>query len=380
MICNCVSWTQKAFVLAFVAGLAVPSMSWAADIYYQTNLVSNVPGLANQTDANLKNPWGLAFSPTSPFWISNQGSGTSTLYDGAGNKEPLTVTIPAGSTPPSGPTGQVFAGGSGFTLSNGGAASFIFDTLNGTIDGWNGAAGTTAIQMSSTKGAIYTGLALANSGGSNYLYAADSTGQIRVFNTSFNAASLAGNFTDPNAIAGYAPFNIQTIGSQLYVTYAELTAQGIAAPGSNGYIDVFNTDGDFVKRFATGGSLFAPWGVTLAPAGFGTFGSDLLVGNFGNGEILAYNPTTGAYLGTLDGPNGQPLVNDYLWALDFRTGGANTNPDTLFFTAGINNQADGLFGAIGPTSPEPSAVTLALAGLGALAMFGKRVRRPRYIA
>jgi uncharacterized protein (TIGR03118 family) len=135
-----------------------------------------------------------------------------------------------------------------------------------------------------------------------------------------------------------------------------------------------------VKRFATGGSLFAPWGVTLAPAGFGTFGSDLLVGNFGNGEILAYNPTTGAYLGTLDGPNGQPLVNDYLWALDFRTGGANTNPDTLFFTAGINNQADGLFGAIGPTSPEPSAVTLALAGLGALAMFGKRVRRPRYIA
>jgi uncharacterized protein (TIGR03118 family) len=355
-------------------------MSEAADIFYQTNLVSDVPGLAQNMDLSLRNPWGVAFSPTSPFWISNQGSGTSTLYDGAGNKIPLTVSIPGSSTPPSGPTGQVFAGGSGFTLSNGSAASFIFDTLNGTIDGWNGAAGMTAIQMSSTKGAIYTGLALANSGGSNYLYAADSTGQIRVFNTSFHATSLAGNFTDPNAIAGYAPFNIQAIGSQLYVTYAELTAQGVAAPGSNGYIDVFNTDGDFVKRFATGGSLFAPWGVTLAPAGFGSFGNDLLVGNFGNGEILAYDPTTGLSLGTLDGPNGQPIVNDYLWSLDFRTGGANTNPDTLYFTAGINNQADGLFGALSPTSPEPSAVTLALVGLGALTLVSKRVRGRRNLA
>jgi uncharacterized protein (TIGR03118 family) len=126
--------------------------------------------------------------------------------------------------------------------------------------------------------------------------------------------------------------------------------------------------------------LFAPWGVTLAPAGFGSFGNDLLVGNFGNGEILAYDPTTGAPLATIDGPNGQPIVNDYLWALDFRTGGANTNPDTLYFTAGINNQADGLFGAIGPTSPEPSAVTLAIAGLGALALVGKRVRGRRRLA
>jgi uncharacterized protein (TIGR03118 family) len=346
----------------------------AANVYYQTNLVSDLPALAATTDPKLKNPWGVAFSPTSPFWISNQGSGTSTLYDGAGNKEPLTVTIP-GSTPPSGPTGQVFAGGSGFTLSNGKAASFIFDTLNGTIDGWNGTAGTTAIQMSFTKGAIYTGLALGASGGSNYLYAADSTGQIRVFNSSFNAVSLAGNFTDPNAIKGYVPFNVQTVGGQLYVTFAELTAQGVASPGSNGYIDVFNTDGDFVKRFATGGPLFAPWGITQAPAGFGSYGNDLLVGNFGNGEILAFNPITGAYLGTLDGPNGQPIVNDYLWSLSFRSGGANTNPDTLYFTAGINNQADGLFGAISTTSPEPAAVTLSLVGLGAVALFRKRVLR-----
>jgi len=379
MLSNRVSCSEKAFVFAFVVGLAVPSLSRATDIFYQTNLVSDVPGLANQTDANLRNPWGVAFSPTSPFWISNQGSGTSTLYDGAGNKIPLTVAIP-GSNPPSGPTGQVFNTTTGFVLSDGKAASFIFDTLNGTIDGWNGGAGTTAIQTSSTSGAIYTGLALGNSGGSNYLYAADSTGQIRVFNSSFHATSLAGNFTDPNAITGYVPFNVQAIGSQLYVTYAELTAQGIAAPGSNGYIDVFNTDGDFVKRFATGGSLFAPWGVTLAPAGFGSFGNDLLVGNFGDGEILAYDPTTGAYLGTLDGPNGKPIVNDYLWSLDFRTGGANTNPDTLYFTAGINNQADGLFGALSPTSPEPSTVTLALAGLAALALVSKRVRRPRHLA
>ncbi len=135
-----------------------------------------------------------------------------------------------------------------------------------------------------------------------------------------------------------------------------------------------------MKRFATGGSLFAPWGVTLAPAGFGSFGSDLLVGNFGNGEILAYDPTTGNFLGTLDGPNGQPIVNDYLWSLDFRTGGANTNPNTLYFTAGINNQADGLFGALSTSSPEPSTVTLVVAGLGALALGRKRARGRRILA
>lgn len=339
--------------------------------YTQTNLVSDVPGIANHTDPNLKNPWGVSFSATSPFWISNQGSGTSTLYDGAGNVNSLVVTIPGGA-PPSGPTGQVANGTTAFALPTGGASRFIFDTLNGTIDAWG--AGTTALQVASTPGAIYTGLALASAGGSNYLYAADSTGQIRVFDSNFKAVTLAGNFTDPNGVSGYVPFNIQLIGSSLYVTYARLTPQGTGLPG--GYIDVFDTSGNFSKRLATGGPLNAPWGLTVAPAGFGNFGNDLLVGNFGNGEILAYDPTTGAYVSTLDGLNGNPIVNDFLWALEFRTGGANTDPNTLYLTAGINNQADGLFAAITAT-PEPAGVGLVLLGLVGLVL--PRVRKRRSV-
>jgi len=364
---SCVSLAKTAFAFAVFVGLASPSVS-LADTFSQTNLVSDVPGAAT-TDPNLKNPWGMSFSPTSPFWISNQGSGTSTLYNGAGAITPLVVTIPGSSTPPSGPTGQVFNGTTGFDVS-GSPAHFIFDTLNGTIDGWNG--GATAVQMVSTPGAVYTGLALASNGGSNYLYAADSTGQIRVFNSSFNPVSL-GSFKDPDVTAGYVPFNIQLVGSDLYVTYAKLTAQGTAVPGSGGFVGVFTTGGVFLSQL-TGGPLFAPWGVTQAPAGFGAYSNDLLVGNFGSGEILAYTPS-GAYLGTLNGLNGQPIVNDFLWALDFRTGGAaGTNPDTLYFTAGINNQQDGLFGAIS-LAPEPSAGLLALVGLGALALLGKRARK-----
>ena len=366
-----------------VSGVAVfsllviaPNVSMA-DSFTQTNLVSDVPGLANTLDLNLRNPWGVSFSPTSPFWISNQASGTSTLYDGAGNKSMLTVTIPPGATPPSGPTGQVFNTTTGFILPDGKAASFIFDTLNGTINAWNGGEVTTGVQVASTAGAIYMGLALGSSGGNSYIYAADSTGQIRVFNSNFAATSLSGNFADPNALPGYVPFNIQKIGSDLYVTYARLTAQGVGLPG--GYIDIFNTDGDFISRFATGGPLYAPWGLTVAPAGFGSFSNDLLVGDFGNGEILAYNPTNGAYLGTLDGTDGMPIVNDFLWSLDFRTGGANTNPDTLYFTAGINNQQDGLFGAIN-LAPEPGGLVLMMVGLLAvgLAKRFKDWRRRRF--
>jgi uncharacterized protein (TIGR03118 family) len=354
---------------AIAVFITLASKPCFADPFAQTNLVSDVPGLASVTDTNLKNPWGVAFSPTSPFWISNQGSGTSTLYDGVGTAIPLIVTIPGGA-PPSGPTGQVFNGTSDFNLPTAGPAHFIFDTLNGTIAGWNG--GTTAVQVVSTPGAIYTGLALSSAGSSNYLYAADSTGQIRVFDSSFKAASLTGNFSDPKAVAGYVPFNIQLIGSSLYVTYARLTPQGTGLPG--GYIDVFNTDGTFVKRLTSGGPLDAPWGLAVAPAGFGSFGNDLLVGNFGDGEILAYNPVTGGFLGTLDGANGQPIVNDYLWSLDFRTGGTNVNTDALYFTAGINSQKDGLFGAIMST-PEPATTMLMGLSLCGIALFQFRRRK-----
>jgi uncharacterized protein (TIGR03118 family) len=339
--------------------LALSPASLFAGTFTQTNLVSDIPGFAAATDPNLKNPWGVAFAPTSPFWTSDQATGVATLYDGAGNITPLVVSIPGGG-PPSGPTGSVFNGTTDFALSTGHPV-FIFDTLNGTIAAWTG--GTSAVTQVTTAGAIYTGLALANSGGSNFLYAADSTGQIRVFNSAYAPVTLTGNFTDPGALAGFVPFNIQLIGSSLYVTYAMLGPGGV--PLAGGYVDVFNTDGTFSMRLATGGPLFAPWGITLAPSTFDGFGNDLLIGNFGNGEINAFT-TAGVFAGTLDGTDGLPLINDHLWALEFRTGGTNTNPNTLYFTAGINGEKDGLFGEIQPT-PEPSTFILAALGVFTLA-------------
>jgi uncharacterized protein (TIGR03118 family) len=344
-----------------------PALSFAAT-FSQTDIVSNVPGLAITTDPNLVNPWGMSFSATSPFWISDQGTNTSVLTDGAGNLSSLVVSIPTTGGGPQGPTGQVAVPtGSGF-LVGGSPAHFIFDGLNGTISAW--ASGTAATAETTVPGAVFTGLALATSGGSSYLYAADSAGGvIRVFNTSYAPVTLAGSFTDPNEIAGYVPFNVQLIGSSLYVTYAKLGPGGTPLPG--GYVDVFNTDGTFASRLTTGGALEAPWGITLAPVGFGTYGDDLLVGNFGNGEINAFS-TGGVYLGTLDGTNGLPLVNDFLWALDFRAPGvSNSNPDALYFTAGIDNQADGLFGEITQT-PEPSPFILAGMGLLPLALLSLR--------
>lgn len=364
------NWPRSAEALmALALALLLPQRVLKADEFAQTNLVSNVPGLAKTTDPNLTNPWGVAFGATSPFWISNQGSGTSTLYDGAGNIVPLVVNIPPGTPPATGPTGQVFNGTTDFVLPNGKASAFIFDTLNGTLAGWNGSAGTNAVQVSSTPGALYTGLALASSGGSNFLYAADATGQIRVFNSTFQQISLPGHFTDPNAQAGFVPFNIQLIGSSLYVTYAQLTPQGEGLPG--GYIDVFNTDGTFVQRLATGGPLNAPWGVTLAPSTFGSFGNDLLVGNFGNGEILAYSQS-GTFLGTLNGVNGQPIVNDNLWALEFRAGGTNNDPNALYFTAGIGGEQNGLFGDLTVATPEPTLAAPVVLGLLGIVLFNRR--------
>jgi uncharacterized protein (TIGR03118 family) len=341
-----------------------------ADSFTQTNLVSNVPNLANTTDPNLKNPWGVSFSETSPFWISNQASGNSTLYDGAGNIAPLVVTIPGGG-PPSGPTGQVFNSAPGFTLSNGNSALFIFDTLNGTIAGWNGGLGTTAQTVVPTSSAVYTGLTQNTSNGSTYLYAADSTGTIHVFNSTWHDVTnttFAGKFADPTLPAGFTPFNVQSIGSDIYVTYAG---------SSGGFVDEFDSSGNFIKRIASGGPLSSPWGITLAPAGFGSFSNDLLIGNFGNGEILAYNPMTDAFIGTIDGKNGQPLVNDFLWSLETRTGGTNTNLNAVYFTAGIDNQQDGLFGEItaNPSPvPEPATIFDTAFGLVTFVLYKVRSR------
>jgi uncharacterized protein (TIGR03118 family) len=362
------SKTDKKILVAACATVFALSVSQAyADSFTQTNLVSDVPGVAAHTDPNLVNPWGVSFSPTSPIWVSNQGTTTSTLYDGAGNINALVVTVPPTSGGPVGPTGQVFAGGTALQL-NGAPVNFVFSTLAGTIDAWNG--GTTATVMQTVPGAVFTGLAIVGS----QLYAANSLGDIRVFNSSFAPTTVSGNFHDPNAQAGFVPYNIQAIGSNLYVTYAQLGPGGAAMPG--GYVDVFDANGNFIRRATTGGDLYAPWGVVIAPANFGVYSNDLLIGNFGDGQILAYDPLTGLYLGTLNDENGDPLTNSGLWALATRTGGANSDLNAVYFTAGIGDEEHGLLGKINAVSPVPEPATLIEVGSG-LAAFGMAMFRRR---
>ena len=357
---------KRTLLVTALLVLALAPRAMGDTFYDQQNLVSDVPGLAVTTDPNLVNPWGISNSATSPYWISDQGTGVSTLYNGSGIPTALVVSIPT-TAPPSGPTGTVFNNTGGGFLVGSTSANFIFATLGGTIAAR--ATGVTAVTEATIPGAVFTGLALANNGSGNYLYAANftNTGGIQVFNSSFASTTLSGSFTDPNLPAGYAPYNIQLIGGKLYVTYAEVGSSGAVAGLGLGFVDVFDTNGNFLERLVSGGALDAPWGIALAPSGFGTFSNDLLVGNFGNGEINAFDPTTGALLGTLDSAPGTPLVNSGLWALEFGNGNAGSSPDTLYFTAGIDNEAEGLFGAISVETPEPSSLILlatVLLGLG----------------
>jgi len=367
---------------AALAVLTVASAAPVAAAYVQTNLVSNIQGVAAFTDANLKNPWGISSSPTSPFWISNNGTGTSTLYNGAGQpfpvNNPLVVTIPP--SPGSTPTGQVFNGGSGFELAPGQPARFLFATEAGTIAGWNPATNPTNALIEVNNGgtgASYKGLAIGNNASGDFLYAANfGNGKIDVFDSGFAAASLAGSFTDPNLPSGYAPFNIQNLNGTLYVTYALVGQGGDDVPGAgNGIVDAFDTNGNLIKRVVTGGALNSPWGLALAPAAFGEFGGALLVGNFGDGLINAFNPTTGTPLGTLRDATNNPIANDGLWGLHFGNGGNGGSLNTLYFTAGPNNEADGLFGSIAAV-PEPASLALVVAGLLAAMVGGK----PRELA
>jgi uncharacterized protein (TIGR03118 family) len=278
--------------VAIALALTLPhGTALAASVgYVQLNLVSDIPGEAAVTDPNLLNPWGISNSPTSPFWVSDQGASVSTLYSSAGVKNPLIVSVPGG------PTGTVFnTPGAGNFLDGASPASFIFGTLSGSIYAWNSGNGTTAQLEHSTAGAVFTGLALDNNGAANFLYTANDTlaGGIDVFSSTFAPATLAGNFVDPNLPAGYAPYNIQNIGGMLYVEYTNTANPRVLG---NGVVAVFDANGNFLSQLiGPGGQLDDPWGIVMAPAGFGAFSNDLLVGNFGNGEINAFNPTTGAF-------------------------------------------------------------------------------------
>jgi uncharacterized protein (TIGR03118 family) len=363
--------------LTLLAALAVASLTTttAHAQYAQTNLVSNIPGLAAFTDPDLQNPWGISFSNTSPFWISDNGTGLSTLYNGNGVKSALVVSIPLPAGGLSAPTGQVFNSAGAFQLSNGSNASFLFATENGTIAGWNGAAGNTALTMiDNSQNASYKGLAIAGSGASARLYAANfRTGTVDVWDGSFNP--VVGGFTDPTLPAGYAPFNVQNVGGNIVVTYAvvdPLTGDDVSGPG-NGVVDVYDANGNLLRRLSSGGALNSPWGVALAPSGFGPFGNALLVGNFGDGTINAYDFFTGAMLGTLMDGGGNPIVNDGLWAIAFGNHSATADPNALYLTAGLNDEADGSFARITAT-PEPGSLVLMATGLGVVLVGTKRRR------
>jgi len=352
--------------------------------YAQTNLVSSVPGLAMITDPRLINPWGMSRSPTSPFWTSNQGMNSSTLYaiTGATNVSQVLgvnangfVAIPTTAGGPQGPTGQVNnTNTASFQLTPGTSstsARFLFANLNGTISGWAGGLSST-IEVT-TPGAIYTGLAIDAAG--TRLYAADSAGgAIHVFDSAFAPVNSPG-FVDPNLPIGFVPFNVQDIGGKVYVTYAPagLAAQRAAAPGA-GFVSVFDESGAFQQRLISGSQLAAPWGLALAPAGFGQFAGDLLVGNFSfaNSGINAFDPVTGAFKGSIAIDVGAGNIPGGLWGMMFGSGaGSGGDANTLYFLDGINGETAGLFGAIAAV-PEPEVMTLF--GVG-LALLGWRRRK-----
>ena len=351
----------RAAVLAgALAALAAAPAS--AQRYIQHDLVSDEPGLAAFTDPNLVNAWGIASNASGPIWIANNGTGTSTLYHGNGTALPLVVTIPAGAANTEGavPTGVVFNGTGEFTVtadSASGPALFLFAGEDGTISGWNPNVDAThailpASADLSATGAIFKGIALGAAASENFLYATDfHHGFVQVFDSTFAPTTT---FTDPALVAlGYAPFGIANIGGNLFVTFAKQDADAeddVAGPG-NGYVDEFDTGGTLIRQFAAQGTLNSPWGLTLAPGNFGAFSNALLVGNFGDGRINAFDPASGDFLGQMLRPSGLPLAIDGLWGLRFGNGGAGGEVNVLYFTAGPDGESHGLFGSIRALPP-----------------------------
>jgi uncharacterized protein (TIGR03118 family) len=322
-------------------------------------LVADRPGVAAVTDSNLVNPWGLARSSGSPWWISDNGPGLSTLYTGTGTIESLVVAIPPADTNSSTgtPTGAIFNGGNGFQLAAGKPAVFLFVTEDGTISGWNPGVNPKAavIVVNEKEKSVFKGATIAEAdvpwvGPTSFLYVADfRRARIQIYDSSFNhVPSMEESFDDDSLPRGYAPFNVQNIGGNLYVTYAlQDSAKHDEIDGAGlGYVDVYSPTGKLLKRLEHGPWLNGPWGLVEASSDFGAYSHDVLVGQFGSGKILAFNPITGRFEGALQNASNQPIQIDGLWALSFGNGGAAGPLNSLYFSAGSNNEQDGLFGSI----------------------------------
>jgi uncharacterized protein (TIGR03118 family) len=324
---------------------------------------------AQTTDSDLLNPWGVSYSPTGPFWVSDNGSGLATAYSvdpatHATTKLGIEVSILGDGSV----TGQVFNDSSVAFHGD----PFLFASEDGTISGWRPALGTTAEVLATVTGASYKGSALGTSGGVSYLYSANfAAGTIDVLDGDLVPTTLAGSFTDPNLPAGFAPFNVQNLGGTLFVSYAVVGANGDDVAGlGNGVVDAFDLQGNFVRRITAGGALNSPWGLALAPFSFGSFAGALLVGNFGDGRIHAFDPATGAPLGALTDANGDPIAIDGLWALVPGNGGAGGDAGAVYFSAGPQGETHGLFGAI--AVPEPGTLVVLAGGLLGLGWSGRR--------
>jgi len=365
-VCAIIYGAQKALVTASSRTIteAAITSTGPSQFYAQHNLVSDGFVPADHINSDVVNAWGLVAGPTTPWWIVDNGTGKSTLYNVATGTFPLTVTVPGAGGEQGNPTGIVFNGGSGFVVNNGAgtsAARFIFASEDGTLSAFRGVPVVTVVPnaQAPAHGAIYKGLAIDSDTNGLFLYATDfHNGAVDIFDASFHAVTIPGAFTDPTLPAGFAPFGIQNINGTIYVTYAlrdEETEDDVAGPG-NGFVDAFTTSGVLIRRVASMGELNSPWGLALAPADFGRFSGDLLVGNFGDGRIHAFDPATltsdGEFeaVGLLHSATGKPIRIDGLWALQFGRGtsatSANGLTNTLFFTAGPGDEEHGLFGSI----------------------------------
>jgi uncharacterized protein (TIGR03118 family) len=317
--------------------------------YHRRDLVSDGGVPAEHLDPDLINGWGIAPNPTGVWWVNAADAGKSLLYNGEGVKQSLVVAVPGE------PTGIVFNGGAGFVVPGAGPARFIFDSEDGTISAWSPThvpiTQAVVVVDNSASGASYKGLAIDSTTAGTRLYAADfHNAKVDVFDGAFNPVTAAGAFTDPNLPAGYAPFGIQTLAGSVYVAYAKQDEEGeeeVAGPGL-GVVDKYDFAGHLIARVATGGALNAPWGLALAPAGFGRFSGKLLVGNFGNGRINVFDPVTFEPKGHLKGTDGHAIVIDGLWGIGFGNGGAAGPKTTLFFAAGPEEEEHGLFGRLDP--------------------------------